>query len=427
MQIDPPIERRGYYLTEVLRRAAAVTTYAGIARESGSPVVLKELRIGALNAWKEHDLFRREVDVLAAVRHDGVPRVLETFEEEDGAGGMRVCLVMQRVPGESLDARLARGAPFEEGDVRRVLEGVLEILAHLHSLAPPIVHRDIKPANIVMDDARVFLVDFGGVRRFLPWAKGGSTVIGTFGYMAPEQLHGDAAPVSDLYGLGATLAGCEASDLPRKGLRVDVAAIPAAREPLRTVVTRLLEPEPDARYGSAREALSALRDANTSPSPASDPRSSALPMRVEDGGAHLVHAARERLPEDPRAQSHWKLLAKIRRGLLVAGTTGFALGLLFQALRGYGASGWWFDTARGLFGMSALIVGGSFFVRTRPRMVRKLLELGRRRKGKLTVADVSIALRLDPVVARDLLEHLIDLDMARRDPDREGGYLILAS
>ena len=242
----------------MLRRAAAVTTYAGVSLVDGTPVVLKELRLGDTAEWKEHDLFVREVEVLAAVRHPSVPRFIERFEEDDG----RACLVMQRVPGESLDLRLARGAPLEEREVIRVLVGVLEVLEHLHALAPPILHRDIKPANILLSPDRVYLVDFGGVRRFMPWAKGGSTVIGTFGYMAPEQLHGDASPRSDLFSVGATaaalLAGCDASDLPRKGLRIDVAALPAAREPLRGIVQRLVEPEPEARFASATEVLERL-------------------------------------------------------------------------------------------------------------------------------------------------------------------------
>jgi serine/threonine protein kinase len=71
--------------------------------------------------------------------------------------------------------------------------------------------RDVKAENVVLEGGkaggRVFLVDFGGVQAA---AAGdalatGSTVIGTYGYMAPEQFRGAASPASDLYGLGGTL------------------------------------------------------------------------------------------------------------------------------------------------------------------------------------------------------------------------------
>lgn len=71
--------------------------------------------------------------------------------------------------------------------------------------------RDIKPNNIVVEGGktggRVFLVDFGGVQAMAAGESFamGSTVIGTYGYMAPEQFRGAAQPASDLYSLGGTL------------------------------------------------------------------------------------------------------------------------------------------------------------------------------------------------------------------------------
>lgn len=84
------------------------------------------------------------------------------------------------------------------------------------------VCRDIKPDNIVLEGGvtggRVFLVDFGGVQAVAAGESFalGSTVIGTYGYMAPEQFRGAAQPASDLYGLGGTLlyllSGLSAAD-----------------------------------------------------------------------------------------------------------------------------------------------------------------------------------------------------------------------
>jgi serine/threonine protein kinase len=82
---------------------------------------------------------------------------------------------------------------------------LLEVLEYLHERRPPVFHRDIKPSNIVLRPSGAALVDFGGVGQGGPAVQGGSTVSGTFGYMAPEQLLGQVSPASDLYFLGATL------------------------------------------------------------------------------------------------------------------------------------------------------------------------------------------------------------------------------
>ncbi len=84
-------------------------------------------------------------------------------------------------------------------------------LGHLLML-PPCVCRDVKAENIVLEGGqaggRVYLLDFGGVQAAAAAGDGnqsGSTIIGTYGYMAPEQFCRQATPASDLYGLGGTL------------------------------------------------------------------------------------------------------------------------------------------------------------------------------------------------------------------------------
>lgn len=138
---------------------------------------------------------------------------------------------------------------------------VLDVLDYLHRLTPPVIHRDVKPGNLVLrPDGRVMLIDFGSVRTALA-AEGGSTLVGTFGYLAPEQLHGAATPTTDLYSLGMTLAalaaGQEATALPRSGLTLDCARIlPEGR--LRALVAAMTAPDPAARPASARAAREIL-------------------------------------------------------------------------------------------------------------------------------------------------------------------------
>src|SRR6185312_10957150 len=130
--------------------------------------------------------------------------------------------------GATLASLRRRGVTFGEAEIVRLLRDAADVLRYLHGRAPPIVHRDIKPGNVIWRlDGSFAFIDFGAVRdRMKP--EGGSTVVGTFGYMAPEQFQGRALPASDVYAVGATalsvLTGREPEDLPHKGLRIDVPA-----------------------------------------------------------------------------------------------------------------------------------------------------------------------------------------------------------
>jgi hypothetical protein len=137
--------------------------------------------------------------------------------------------------------------------VQKLLFDAAEVLAYLHRRVPPVIHRDLKPGNVLKKkDGSFAFVDFGAVRDKLR-ADGGSTVVGTFGYMAPEQFQGRALPASDVYAIGATaitmLTGKEPEDLPHKGLGIDVRAATKglASEALVAALEKMLEPDPDQR------------------------------------------------------------------------------------------------------------------------------------------------------------------------------------
>jgi serine/threonine protein kinase len=242
-----------------------------LARDEQSPsaervVVVKQLHLGRRGGagWKPFELFEREVRTLKALRHPGIPRFLDSFESEAGVFN----LVMERAPGATLWA-YRKKVRFDDDQLRDILVKTLDILRYLHGLNPPVVHRDIKPTNLVRSaDGKIALIDFGGVRDALR-AEGGSTVIGTFGYMAPEQLHGEASPATDLYGLGATmiaLAGdVEPEKVPRVGLRMDVAAhLPRMEPSLRAALAAMVEPDPERRPKSAGDVLALLRASTVS-------------------------------------------------------------------------------------------------------------------------------------------------------------------
>ena len=264
------------------RAAPLVDKWARYVREQHSGgdvpqdaklVAIKCFRVGTAKAWKDVELAEREARTLASLDHPHLPKYFEHFEE-DGA----LYLVMEKIEGESLaslrkSAGRGAGRAMSVAEITRMLEDIGGALRYLHGRAPAVVHRDIKPGNIIRrPDGSFALVDFGAVRDRLRPA-GGSTVVGTFGFMAPEQFQGRASPGSDVYGLGVTaltmLTGTEPEELPHEGLGIDVAralprGIPA---PLARALAAMLIPDPDQRLGSVDEALALLRGERTSDHP----------------------------------------------------------------------------------------------------------------------------------------------------------------
>ncbi len=170
---------------------------------------------------------------------------------------------MEKIEGESLAAMRKRGAVLSEGEVVRLLRDASDVLDYLHHRAPPVIHRDLKPGNVLhRPDGSFAFVDFGAVRDKLR-PEGGSTVVGTFGYMAPEQFQGRALPASDVYAIGATaismLTGRQPEDLPHKGLAIDVrAALPGRNPRLVDALAAMLDPDPDRRPSRIEPVLSKL-------------------------------------------------------------------------------------------------------------------------------------------------------------------------
>jgi WD40 repeat protein len=252
-----------YRVVRTLGRGAAGITYEAERAGDARRVALKVMRLSRVEDWKVVELFEREARVLAHVVHPAVPAYVDHFTFE-GDDGQSFCIVQELAPGPSLGARVAGGFRLDEAGARRFAESLLDVLDYLHRRSPPVIHRDIKPENVILDDGgKVWLVDFGSVRDVYKTTAGGSTVAGTFGYMAPEQLRGVARPESDLYGLGATLVyaltGRSPADLPQHKLRI--AFRPAARVSpgFAAWLDRLLEPAPEDRFTSAAQALHALR------------------------------------------------------------------------------------------------------------------------------------------------------------------------
>jgi hypothetical protein len=322
-----PTELRGgrYVLVKQLGEGTQGETFEAVDKGAGRLVAVKRFRVGKAKAWKDVELAEREATTLASLEHDLLPRYVEHFEE-DGA----LVLVMERIEGESLAELRKKGFVASVSDVQRLLSDASRALSYLHGRAPPVIHRDLKPGNVIRrPDGSYAFVDFGAVRDRLKLA-GGSTIVGTFGYMAPEQFQGRASAASDVYGIGATaltlLTGCEPEDLPHKGLGIDVAKAVPATTPASLVRTleAMLDPDPDQRASSVAEALA--RGGASAPSVRPVPVSSMPPPRARsEGGSRAPFPVRMML---------WLglLIARLTVWLVVGITVPLILALLSLVL-----------------------------------------------------------------------------------------------
>ncbi|MDZ8069715.1 MAG: serine/threonine-protein kinase [Nostoc sp. DedQUE08] len=239
-------------------------------------VVVKILSFGNEFEWNDLKLFEREAETLKALSHPAIPRYLNYFEL-DSPNSKGFALVQSYIPAQSLEAQLKAGRSFSEEEVKELAKAILEILKYLHGRQPPVIHRDIKPSNILLTNrsgnsvGEVYLVDFGSVQTI---ARRSSTIIvmGTYGYVPPEQFNGRAIPGSDLYSLGATLiylvTGQHPADLPQTDLRLEFEQVANINPTFSSWLRKMTEPIANQRLTSAEDALQALnKPGNTSQIP----------------------------------------------------------------------------------------------------------------------------------------------------------------
>lgn len=227
-------------------------------------VAVKVLQKGL--AESELSRFKNEANALSSVAHPNIVQIFAFGLTQDKSPFIE----MEFLEGTNLEQRLKDG-PLSKHQFLQVFEQILSALSCLHSSG--LVHRDIKPSNIMYCDTegnlKCKLLDFGIAKRLgneQSLTRSG-TITGTPNYMSPEQWRGEPVDArSDLYSLGCIMYECATGVLPFEVPLVDGAReasfkkIPFIPEPIEALVSKLLQFQPDARFDSANEALSELRN-----------------------------------------------------------------------------------------------------------------------------------------------------------------------
>lgn len=186
-------------LIRCLGRGGMGVVYEGRMLLGEAEVAVKMLRHGLAHDARAIDRFRREAAMLDGLRHHGIVGVADLFVE-----CRTLFLIMELCRGRDVRQLLAAHGPVEPGIARRLLGQIAAALAHAH--ARGVVHRDIKPSNVLIDLAgRAKLADFGLAAMVME--KTGTGLVGTPGYMPPEQLAGgELGPAADWYAFGCLAA-----------------------------------------------------------------------------------------------------------------------------------------------------------------------------------------------------------------------------
>ena len=307
----------------------------------GRPVAIKLLRKDMLATLKPAvareamQRFIQEARAAASLSHPGITTIYRVSTE-----GATPYIAMEWLEGETLEALINREAPVEPGRAVHLIHELLDALVEAHEAG--IVHRDLKPANLMLvQGGRLKITDFGvaHVDKSELVSTQAHTVLGTPLYASPEQIRGDAIDArSDLYSIGVVLYEMLTGQLPFDGASIfDLAEQMMSTDPappssyndsipqlLDEFVLRALSHERNARWGGAREMLSALvplvdqltEDLQRSQPgrlPGGEPEPDPGPPVIWTAGrsrVELIAAAVQSWPSQPFGQQHPRQLLK---------------------------------------------------------------------------------------------------------------------
>jgi serine/threonine-protein kinase len=264
--------------------------YRARDRELGREVAVKLLDERFADDESLRLRFKREA--LTAARLSGTPHIVTIFDVGEWNG--RPFIVMEYLPGGTLAER-ARGGPVAHDEALAWLDQAADALDAAH--AEGVVHRDVKPPNLLFDARGDLQVADFGIARVMDDTTAGmtvaGTVLGTAGYLSPEQARGEpATPASDRYALGVVAYELLTGGRPFERGSATAEAAAHIREPVPpasqrdvglspavdAVFDRALAKGPADRYGSAAAFVAALRDALASGAPTESTRILSAPV-----------------------------------------------------------------------------------------------------------------------------------------------------
>ena len=268
--VQGPVELPDYDLGEEIGRGGMGVVYRAQQKSLNRPVAIKMLLRSDLADHKQLTRFKAEAESGAGLDHPHIVSVYGVGDSED-----HPYFSMQLIEGTTLARKIAEH-PLSNRDAVDLLIPVCRAISHAHRSG--ILHRDLKPSNILIDTEGIpYVSDFGLAKRLVTvdgldldyksLTESGA-ILGTPGYMAPEQAVGDRGMVSeatDIYSLGAILYACLTGRAPFQApTPVDALLMILEQDPppprllnpqidvdLELIILKAMQKPADLRYGSA--------------------------------------------------------------------------------------------------------------------------------------------------------------------------------
>ena len=322
-------ERLGKYdIVEVLGKGAMGVVFKGFDPDIDRTVAIKTVRKELIEEEDRAGMalarFKNEARAAGRLSHPGIVAVYDY-----GESGSIAYIAMEFVQGNSLREYFNRDTRFAERDAISVMVQLLDALQHAHDQG--VWHRDIKPANmIIMTSGKVKIADFGIARIDTSTLTQTGVVMGSPGYMAPEQYAGGKVDRrADLFAAGVVMyqlltgarpfAGSVES-IPYKICHVDP-PLPSEAEPDRgwerynAVITRALAKKPEDRFQTADEFRAGLLEAYAKPVAATVSEETIIAEPTTGVGMLFE-------PSNPSARTHPDVTGGLLGSLTGGGTPG---------------------------------------------------------------------------------------------------------
>ncbi|MBD2136737.1 serine/threonine protein kinase [Anabaena sp. FACHB-1237] len=258
------IIKRRYEIISLLGKGTFGTTY--LAQDNDLPgyrCVVKHFTPSSKNPEelnKATELFAREAQTLQKFpKHNQIPTLLAYVQEDQD-----FFIIQEYIEGHDLTEELSKlaGVTMHENSVIELLIDILEVLAIIHE--NKIIHRDLKPSNIRRrtKDNKIVIIDFGAVKQVGDPVQ---TIVGTFGYMAPEQIRKKPQLNSDIYSIGIigiqALTGIDALNLKEDSVTRKIIWRNSSKvsHKLANILDKMVSYDPTERYETTQKALKDLK------------------------------------------------------------------------------------------------------------------------------------------------------------------------